>query len=65
MVWKTVNDKDYLIRTSVTGGQKSLGRRSAQTQGMYDSFIAKKQSVEDRLSSLKASVARVLKLMYC
>ena len=26
MVWKTVDGKDYLIRTSTTGGQKSLGR---------------------------------------
>jgi hypothetical protein len=58
MVWKTVDDKDYLIRTSTTGGQKSLGRRSAETEGMYGSFIAKKQSVEERLSGLKAAVSK-------
>ena len=56
MVWKTVDDKDYLIRTSTTGGQKSLGRRSAETEAIYGSFIAKKQSVEERLSGLKAAV---------
>jgi hypothetical protein len=56
MVWKTVDDKDYLIRTSTTGGQKSLGRRSAETESMYGSFIAKKQAVEERLSGLKAAV---------
>ena len=58
MVWKTVDDKDYLIRTSTTGGQKSLGRRSAETEAIYGSFIAKKQSVEERLSGLKAAVAK-------
>lgn len=58
MVWKTVGDKEYLIRTSATGGQKGLGRRSAETQAMFDSFFAKKQSVEERLSGLKASVAK-------
>lgn len=26
MVWKTVDDKEYLIRTSPTGAQKGLGR---------------------------------------
>ena len=58
MVWKTVKDKEYLIRTSTTGGQKSLGRRSAETQAMYDSFITKKLSIEERLAGLKAVVAK-------
>ena len=58
MVWKTVNGQDYLIRTSTTGGQKSLGKRSLQTEDMHRSFIDKKQSVEDRVSSLKITLAR-------
>lgn len=58
MVWKTVKDKEYLIRTSTTGGQKSLGRRSTETQAMYNSFITKKLSVEERLTGLKAVVAK-------
>lgn len=58
MVWKNVDGKEYLVRTSTTGGQKSLGRRSAETQSMYDSFVAKKLTAEERLSGLKAAVAR-------
>ena len=58
MVWKAVDGKDYLIRTSTTGAQKSLGRRSAETQGLYDSFTAKKTSSEERLGGLKAAVAK-------
>lgn len=41
MVWKTVDAKDYLIRTSTKGGQKSLGRRSAETEAMFQSFSEK------------------------
>lgn len=58
MVWKTVDGKDYLIRTSTTGAQKSIGRRSAETEAIYESFAAKKQSLESRVSSLRATVEK-------
>ena len=35
MVWKRVEGKDYLVRTSTTGGQKGLGQRTAETQTVY------------------------------
>ena len=57
MVWKTVDAKEYLIRTSPTGGQKGLGRRSPETEAMYQSFTEKKQSVEERLEGIKTAVA--------
>jgi len=58
MVWKTVDGKDYLIRTSTTGGQKSLGRRTVETEAMFQSFSEKKQSAESRVVSLKETIAR-------
>jgi len=58
MVWKTVDTKDYLIRTSPNADQKSLGRRSAETEAIYASFTAKKSVMEERLSGLKAAVAK-------
>jgi hypothetical protein len=58
MVWKTVDGKEYLVRTSTTGGQKGLGRRTPQTELIYQSFMDKKESVQERASSLKASVAK-------
>lgn len=58
MVWKTVGDKDYLIRTSTTGGQKSLGRRTAETEAIYQNFTDKKQSIEDRVGSLKSAIGK-------
>ena len=58
MVWKTVGDKEYLVRTSPTGGQKGLGRRSSETEAMFESFTAKKQTAEERLAALKTTVAR-------
>ena len=62
MVWKTVKGTDYLIRTSTTGGQKSLGRRSAETEAMHGRFIAQKQAVTERLNGLKAAVAKHARL---
>lgn len=58
MVWKTVDGKEYLVRTSTTGGQKGLGRRTQQTEVIYQSFMDKKEAVQERVSSLKASVAK-------
>jgi hypothetical protein len=58
MVWKTVQGKAYLIRTSATGQQKSLGRRSAETEAMYQRFTDQKQAVTSRLTSLKAMVSK-------
>ena len=58
MVWKTVDGKEYLIRTSTTGGQNGLGRRSAQSEAMYQSFTEKKQLTEGRISGLKSSMAK-------
>lgn len=58
MVWKTVEGKDYLIRTSTTGGQNSLGRRAAEPEAMFGSFTNKKQSIEDHVASLKSAMAK-------
>lgn len=58
MVWKTVDGKAYLIRTSPSGGQRSLGRRSADTELAYKNFMDKKQSLQERLASLKTVMVK-------
>jgi hypothetical protein len=58
MVWKTVDGKDYLVRTSTTGGQKGLGRRTPETEALYQSFTAKKQAMQERVASLTTSLAK-------
>jgi hypothetical protein len=58
MVWKTVDGKDYLVRTSTTGGQKGLGRRTPETEALYQSFTAKKQAMQERVASLTVSLAK-------
>jgi hypothetical protein len=58
MVWKTVDDKEYLIRTSATGAQKGLGRRICRNRGYLPSFKEKKQTMDERVSSLKTRVAK-------
>ncbi len=45
-------------RASASGGQKSLGRRSPETEAMYGRFITQKQTLEERLAALKTTVAK-------
>lgn len=58
MYWKTVNGSDYLVRTSARNAQKSLGPRSAETEAMYASFMARKEQSDTRVKSLAAAVQR-------
>ncbi len=46
----------YLVRTSPSGGEKSLGPRSPQNEAIYDAFHQRKRAAEERLSGLKESV---------
>lgn len=57
MTWKTVNGADYLIRiTQRRGGNKSLGRRSAETEQIFQDYHAGKIRVKARVASLKETV---------
>ncbi len=69
MSWKKQNGAEYLIRlTGRDGRGKSLGRRSEQTETLYGNFYAQKQTMVDRVATLKnalsdhASMARSIKL---
>ena len=58
MVWKTVKGNEYLIRTTATGGQSSLGRKSDETMGMFARFTQQKTDLAARIASLKEVVAK-------
>lgn len=58
MFWKQQFGKEYLIRTSLTNAQKSLGPRGTETEKIYENFSARKERVESRLSSLEAALDR-------
>ena len=49
-------EQSYLVRTSSSGAEKSLGPRSTQTLAMYDSFRSRKERAEERLLGLKTSL---------
>lgn len=60
MSWKTVSGKDYLIKIiNRTGGNKSLGPRSPETELIYSSFILGKEKAASRLKSISDSVAEL------
>jgi hypothetical protein len=51
-------DHSYLVRTSSTGGEKSLGPRSAETERLYQAFLERKNAAGTRLAGLKEAVAK-------
>lgn len=51
-------DQSYLVRTSSTGGEKSLGPRSAETEQIYAAFLDRKNAAGTRLAGLKEAVAK-------
>lgn len=58
MYWKSQGQAEYLIRTSTRNSQKSLGPRSAETEAIYQKFIARKTTAEQRLADLSTELIR-------
>jgi len=53
MRWKKVNDAEYLVRLQdAKGNGKSLGRRNAQTEDVYNRFVTGKQIADQTLQGL-------------
>ncbi|QLG89596.1 hypothetical protein HQ393_15815 [Chitinibacter bivalviorum] len=58
MFWREVGGVEYLIRANVSSAQKSLGRRTEETEAIYHSFVERKTFTSDRVSSLKETVLK-------
>lgn len=52
MMWREIDGKRYLIRTSAAGAQKSLGPASPDTEAIAERFFARKEAATQRLSQL-------------
>ena len=59
MYWKNTG---YLIRTSVSGAEKSLGRRSPETEAIFERFTDRKTEATERLAGLKSSLEQQQRL---
>ncbi len=62
MTWKQVGSGTYLIRASSKGAQTSLGRKSEDTQAIYDGFQLRKGPAEARMKALKSRLEEQRKL---
>jgi len=62
MVWKQTGGRDYLIRKTAAGAQKSLGPRSAETEGIHAGFQHRKGRAEERIKTLRARLEEQRKL---
>jgi hypothetical protein len=51
-------DDTFLVRTSASGSEKSLGPRSAKTEEIYTNFRQRKTMAEERRDGLKAALAK-------
>lgn len=56
MYWKPQGKTDYLIRTSPSNSQRSLGPRSPETETIYRKFIERKAISESRVKTLLAQL---------
>jgi hypothetical protein len=56
MLWRQVNGKTYLIRTNADNSQKSLGPRNADTEAVYDKFMARKKMSSERVAGLRQAL---------
>jgi len=57
MFWKTVSDKEYLVRvTNRRGGNKSLGARTERTEAIFAEFVRGKVRCSERLSALQKTL---------
>jgi hypothetical protein len=58
MYWKHTGQTDYLIRTSPSNTQKSLGPRTTDNEAIYSQFFARKKSMEEREAALAEVMRR-------
>jgi hypothetical protein len=57
ILWKRVKGADYLVKvTTRTGGNKSLGPRSAETERIYNEFVAGKARAKEREAGLESTL---------
>lgn len=52
MLWREVKGHSYLIRTSTKATQKSLGKKSPETEAIYNKFMQGKKAAEERRAGL-------------
>lgn len=57
MRWQTTAGKEYLVRVSRRGAQKSLGPRSPETEAIHAAFFTRKTAITERLEGLRKKVA--------
>ena len=53
MRWKTVGGRQYLLRVSTTGAERSLGPHNDSTQAMFDAFHSRKSAAQARLITMR------------
>lgn len=62
MIWREMRGVRYLIRTSATGAQKTIGVDSPERQAIYARFMERKQTGQTRVKTLSLRLTEQRKL---
>lgn len=62
MAWKKVKEREYLVRKSASGAQKSLGPRGPGTEKMFEGFWRRKEEAQARLKAMRERLEEQRKL---
>lgn len=62
MRWKTVSGKEYLIRVSTTGAERSLGPRDERTESLFSAFNQRKDRARERLKAMTGRAEEMRRL---
>ena len=56
MYWKSEGAYEYLVKTKARGRQERIGRRTPETEQIYDEFHKRKTALQPRLQSLQSQL---------
>ncbi|MBK9624582.1 MAG: hypothetical protein IPO38_08480 [Rhodocyclaceae bacterium] len=60
MAWKTINAAEYLYAWPQQGGEKSLGRRSADTEKQLTDFDTSASALDSQIEGISSALEKVL-----
>ena len=62
MRWKMVSGRDYLVRVSVTGAERSLGPRDERAEEIFRAFHRRKEQAQSRFKIMRERAVEMRRL---
>lgn len=62
MRWRAVSGREYLVRVSAAGAERSLGARDERTEAMFQAFHLRKDQAQSRLKAMRVRAEEMRRL---